>query len=106
MNAFASRLRPETSEGDTTRPTWRLGRSVRSTGRSRSVDCMVLPSASCAGTALRAGLDVLVHVEDVVRVVARLDLREPLVVVGVRGPHPALPLVHHEVDVGAAGGVP
>src|SRR5262249_4594192 len=47
--------------------------------------------------------DVLVDVEDVLRVVALLDPGEPVVVAAVGGPDPVLALGHHEVDVGAAG---
>src|SRR6266480_2486207 len=46
-----------------------------------------------------AGLDVLVDVEGVVRVVAVLDLGQPVVVAAVGGPDPVLALAHHEVDV-------
>src|ERR1041385_46628 len=49
------------------------------------------------------GLDVLVDVEGVGRVVAVLDLGKPVVVAPVRRPDPVLALVHQEVDVGAAG---
>ena len=52
------------------------------------------------------GLDVLVAVEDVVGVVAALDLREPRVVLlAVRGPHAVLTFVADEVEVDAAGRV-
>src|SRR3979411_3321627 len=53
--------------------------------------------------ALRRGLDVLVDVEGVVRVVAFLDPGQPVVVTEVGRPDPVLSLAHHEVDVGAAG---
>src|SRR5207237_4872197 len=49
------------------------------------------------------GPDVLVDVERVVRVVAVLDLGEPVIVGAVGRFDPVLALVHHEVDVGAAG---
>ena len=49
------------------------------------------------------GQDVLVDVEEVVGVVATLDLGEPFVVAAVGRLDPVLPLVHHEVDVRAAG---
>src|SRR5436190_10954157 len=49
------------------------------------------------------GLDVLVHVEDVVRIVLPLDLREPVVVLAVGGLNSLLALVHDHVQVGAAG---
>src|SRR5262245_49802065 len=52
---------------------------------------------------LACGLDVLVDVEDVVRVVAPLYPGEPVVVAAVGGLDPVLALEHHEVDVGAAG---
>src|ERR1700757_2114687 len=47
-------------------------------------------------------LDVLVDVEQVGRIVSRLDLAEPLVIRPVRSPDPFLSLVHHEVDVSTA----
>src|ERR1700745_3890916 len=46
--------------------------------------------------------DVLVDVEHVVRVVALLDLGEPVVVAAVRRPDPVLALAHQEVDVAAS----
>src|SRR5262249_11346562 len=49
-----------------------------------------------------AGLDVLVEVEGVVRVVAALDLGEAVVVAAVGGFDALLALAHHEVDVAAA----
>src|SRR5580700_3690589 len=52
---------------------------------------------------LARGLDVLVDVEGVVRVVAPLDLGEPVVVAPVGGPDPVIALGHHEVDVRTAG---
>src|SRR5437868_7990622 len=56
------------------------------------------------GTSLLSArrLDVLVHVEEVVRVVRRLDLGEPLVVLAVARLHAILALLHHHVHVGAA----
>src|SRR5690242_3908951 len=53
----------------------------------------------------RCRLDVLVYVEDVVWVIARLDLRQPVVVAAVGRADAILTLVHHEVDVRAAGRV-
>src|SRR5260370_5251452 len=52
---------------------------------------------------LRRGLDVLVDVEGVVRVVTFLDPGEPVVVAAVGRPDPVLSLAHQEVDVGAPG---
>src|SRR5262249_53762248 len=49
-----------------------------------------------------AGLDVLVEVERVVRVVAALDLGEPVVVAAVGGFDALLALGNQEVDVAAA----
>src|SRR5690349_11219010 len=46
--------------------------------------------------------DVLVDVEHVVRVVALLDLGEPVVVAAVCRPDPVLALAHQEVDVAAS----
>jgi myo-inositol 2-dehydrogenase / D-chiro-inositol 1-dehydrogenase len=56
---------------------------------------------------LARGLNVLVDVEDVIGVVAALDLSEPVVVAAVGGLDPFLALVHQEVDVSPAsrGGV-
>src|SRR5215470_18938482 len=61
-------------------------------------------SWATAGLGARAagGLDVLVDVEGVVRVVAALDLGEPGVVAAVGGLDALLALAHHEVDVAAA----
>src|SRR5947207_10578303 len=70
---------------------WRRGRRGSRAGLSLS---------GCS-----AGTDVLVHVEEVVRVVLCLGLRQPLVVAAVGGLNPLLSLLHHEVDVGAAEGV-
>src|SRR6202161_953242 len=56
-----------------------------------------------SGASAAAGLDVLVDVERVVRVVALLDPGEPVVVAAVGPLHPLLALVHHEVEVRAAG---
>jgi len=50
-----------------------------------------------------SGPDVLVDPEQVAGVVAGLDLRETVVVAAVRGSHPVLALVHHEVHVRPAG---
>ena len=50
-------------------------------------------------------LDVLVHAEQVRRVVPLLHLRETAVVPPVRRSNAIVPLVHHEVYVRAAGGV-
>src|SRR5712691_1025956 len=46
-------------------------------------------------------LDVLVQVEQVVRVVRPLDLDEPIVVASVVSPDPVLVVLRHEVDVAA-----
>ena len=60
-------------------------------------------NADKSGSALGGRWDVLVDVEQVVRVVALLDLRQPVVIAAVRRPDPLLTLVfHHHVDVGAA----
>src|SRR5436309_7764787 len=47
-------------------------------------------------------LDVLVHVEEIARVVLGLDLGESRVVLAVRGLDPVLALLHHHVHVRAA----
>ena len=67
------------------------------------------PPGPCPRRDPRAGqrdgavrLDVLVHAEEVVRVVGGLDRGQPLVVAAVGGLHPLLALVHHEVHVAAA----
>src|SRR5664279_2912381 len=52
---------------------------------------------------LTGGVDVLVDVEGVAGVVVVFDPGEPVVVAEVGGFDPVLALVHHEVDVGAAG---
>ena len=55
---------------------------------------------------VRLGRDVLVHPEQVVRVVAPLHLHEPVVVLPVGGLHALAALVvHEEVDVRAPGRV-
>src|SRR5215207_8128381 len=52
-----------------------------------------------------SGCDVLVHPEEVVRVVATFDLGEAVVVLAVVGTDPALIVAGHEVDVAALLGV-
>lgn len=47
-------------------------------------------------------LDVLIHAEEVIRVVRRLDPGKAIIVLTVRGMHQILPLVHHHVDVAAS----
>src|SRR5690606_9558370 len=49
--------------------------------------------------------DVLVDAEQIGRVVLRLDRGKPVVVVPIGGSDALRALLHHEVDVGAAGGV-
>src|ERR1700728_48489 len=61
------------------------------------------PGATRSAARAACGLDVLVDVERVVRVVTLLDLGQPVVVAAVGRLHPVLALVHHEVDVRAAG---
>src|SRR5271170_3011629 len=78
----------------------RSSRSARTTPGSSSI-----PNRTGCDirSALRAGLDVLVDVEDIVRVVPLLDPGEPVVVAAVGRLDPVLALVHQEVDVPAAG---
>src|SRR5215470_18970374 len=74
--------------------------------RNPEVDEIIDGPASWATAGLGAraagGPDVLVDVEGVVRVVAALDLGEPVVVAAVGGFDALLALAHHEVDVAAA----
>ena len=44
-------------------------------------------------------LDVLVDMEEVVRIILAFNPSQPLVVVAVGGLDPVLALLHHEVDV-------
>ena len=46
---------------------------------------------------------ILVHAEEILRIVFALDLDQPLVVVAVGGLHALLAFVHHEVGVCPAG---
>src|SRR5215471_1343020 len=75
---------------------------TRAAGRPWCPRC--IGSSCTAGLEVRSagGLDVLVDVEGVVRVVAALDLGEPVVVAAVGGFDALLALAHHEVDVAAA----
>src|SRR5580692_5945321 len=84
--------RPRSSSSARTTPA--LSSTTNSTGRDI---CRRL------GAGLAGGLDVLVDVERVVRVVPVLDLGEPVVVAAVGRLDPVLALVHQEVDVAAAG---
>ncbi len=47
---------------------------------------------------------ILIHAEDVLRIVFRLQRGKALVIGAVRRSYPIRSFVHHEVDVGAAGG--
>src|SRR5450755_4356744 len=82
-----------------------LAQDVRKPWRHRS---WIFPATRISRSRqLRAsacGLDVLVDVEHIVRVVAVLDLGEPVIVTSVGRFDPVAALVHHEVDVGAARG--
>jgi hypothetical protein len=49
--------------------------------------------------------NILIHPEEVVRVVLLLDVRETLIVIPVTGLHALLPLVHHEVHIRASSRV-
>src|SRR5262245_35045405 len=45
---------------------------------------------------------ILIHAEQIRRIVLGLDRDQPIIVVTIRGLHAFLALLHHEVDVGAA----
>jgi len=47
--------------------------------------------------------DVLIHPEQVVRVIFRFDLGEAVVVLAIGGAHQLLSLIHDHVDVAATG---
>src|SRR5262249_8521437 len=57
----------------------------------------------CLLSCLAGGLDVLVHPEEVRRVVPLLRLREAGIVVSVRRPYSIKSLVSHEVDIRPLG---
>src|SRR5580700_4424943 len=81
----------------------RSSRSACTTPASSSITNSTGRNICCRLRAgLAGGLDVLVDVEGVVRVVAVLDLGEPVVVAAVGGLDPVLALVHQEVDVSPA----
>ena len=75
----------------------------RSTRPGSAVTCPWAGTSSGSRIVPAGGLDVLVDMEGVVRVVAVLDLGEPVVVAAVGRFDAVLALVHQEVDVGAAG---
>src|SRR6185312_10044023 len=60
------------------------------------------PRLPAGASALRRA-DVLVHAEEIVRVVAALDLGEAPVILAVGLLDPALFVIGHEVDIDAAG---
>ena len=89
-----------TSPSRTASMTCRTGSTRSSATICTRCDCA--QAADGTGIARAGGLDVLVDAEDVVGVVAALDLSEPVVVAAVGGLDPVLALVHQEVDVSPA----
>src|ERR1700684_2322469 len=59
----------------------------------------------CRRVPLSLRLDVLIYAEQVAGIVPLLDLSQTVVILTVGRPDPILALLHHEVDVGAAGGI-
>ena len=61
------------------------------------------PRATCMQDRSRLCLrgDVMVHMEEVARIVGAFDLNQSLVVLAVVVPNPAVVVILHEVDVAA-----
>src|SRR5215831_9216871 len=78
-------------------------------GATISYGPSLLPVASTSSHLVRrtsrCRLDVLVHAEEICGVVLLLNAGETTVIVAESGLNPILALVHHEVDVSAAGGI-
>src|SRR3954452_24518248 len=67
-------------------------------GSTSAVGCARLSTTGCAE--LSRWLNVLIHSKQVVRIVLRLDLCEPRVVVAIACAYPLVTLIHHHVRVG------
>src|SRR6187399_3023852 len=77
--------------------------SRSSSGSWWAVDSVPDPQGRGPSDSDRCGSDVLIHSEQVRRIVFRLDPGQAVVVVSERRLHALLPLVHHEVHVRATG---
>src|SRR5262249_13107504 len=83
------------------------GSSLRRASKPATAPCRRLLGSGGSSAPLPGGfgLDVLVHAEEIVRIVLSLDGSQAIVILPVGGPNAIVTFFHHEVDVGSSRGI-